>query len=581
MCCNEAVRSLLVVMVMTASVEAAPGPAKIELGVRKPRYLLGENVLVDFCVVNTGKAPITIGVGGDYRGSSRSLRFKVELRDAKGALLPDPDPDPYNLGGRGYSPAIEPGKKWCQSLPLQRYARVSAAGTYTITATHDLEWPAGTAPTGTAKITFAMPTAVDAERVLAAMEKLPTDPSTTAGQVAIEYADWSAPVYEPYVAPLAARAAKGSKEALTALTFTATPSATKVLVGLLGDRTLGREVARALAPRLPDPALSGQLGPRNVFHDQRIEQRKHLAQTWHPQYADAVRTAARAFLAKSEIEDHQIGAFMLEAVGLPSDAPELIAALTEGVARANRTPPEADVYPPPRGAMMELLRATRMMVPRGLVPKAKPASTGELVVWLIAIEAGARPAGWEADLGKALQHEMPYVRELALRSTPAAVPPSLIPLLVKNLAHANVDVQVAAAELARAAELRQLALEVVKAMDRAVGLRLNVISYAAYHLGARLDRIDMLIKRLSDPAAFDEALSELCDVLSYTGRSTDGVPSAAQRAAVIPHWKKLVITHRADLEAGTKIALSKVTPALLPPQWSLGMPTGGRWPPKP
>src|SRR5512135_479557 len=92
---------------------APSGKARIDLGVRKPSYLLGENVLVDFCVVNTTGAPLTIEVGGDYRGSSRSLRFKVEVRDKSGAVMPDPDPNPMNFGGLGYSPKIEPGDKWC------------------------------------------------------------------------------------------------------------------------------------------------------------------------------------------------------------------------------------------------------------------------------------------------------------------------------------------------------------------------------------------------------------------------------------------------------------------------------------
>lgn len=77
----------------------APLTARIDLHVRKPRYFLGENALIDFCVVNPTEAPIQIDVGGDYRGSSRSLRFKVEVRDAAGNQLADPDLTPFNLVG--------------------------------------------------------------------------------------------------------------------------------------------------------------------------------------------------------------------------------------------------------------------------------------------------------------------------------------------------------------------------------------------------------------------------------------------------------------------------------------------------
>src|SRR5512138_2608720 len=145
MCCNRVVTHaravVLTVIVLAGSIAhgapaVKPGPARVELAVRKPTHFLGENVLVDYCVVNTGTAPITIEVGGDYRGSSRSLRFKLAVTDGKGVAQPDPDPVPMNFGGLGYSPAIQPGKKWCQTLQLMRYARIDAPGTYTITATH-------------------------------------------------------------------------------------------------------------------------------------------------------------------------------------------------------------------------------------------------------------------------------------------------------------------------------------------------------------------------------------------------------------------------------------------------------------
>ncbi|HEY5948316.1 MAG TPA: hypothetical protein VIV40_22620, partial [Kofleriaceae bacterium] len=84
--------------------------------------------------------------------------------------------------------------------------------------------------------------------------------------------------------------------------------------------------------------------------------------------------------------------------------------------------------------------------------------------------------------------------------------------------------------------------------------------------------------RLSDKAAFDEALGELCDLLAYNGRSGDGVPTDAQRAAVIPHWKALVAAHQTEILAGTKLPLATVSPKLVPPQWKLGRPTGGQWP---
>ncbi len=58
-----------------------PGPvpagAKVTLYADQQEFFLGENVLIHFCLENVGDEPFEISTGGDYRGSSRHLRFKV------------------------------------------------------------------------------------------------------------------------------------------------------------------------------------------------------------------------------------------------------------------------------------------------------------------------------------------------------------------------------------------------------------------------------------------------------------------------------------------------------------------------
>ncbi|MEO8703091.1 MAG: hypothetical protein ABI867_23805 [Kofleriaceae bacterium] len=556
-----------------------PGKARIEIGIRKTQHFLGENTLIDFCVVNTGTTAFELDAGGDYRGSSRSLRFKVEVRDAKGKLLADPDPNPFNLGGMSYTPKLEPGKRWCESLPLGRYARLEAPGTYTITATHDLGWPAGSAPTGKATIKLAMPSPAEAEKVIAAIEALPDDPNRVAGDVSKDYADWSTLAYPVYVAPLEARAHKGNDKAITGLAYAAVPEATRALVALLdhADAKVAKAAAGALALRLPDPQLAGQLGARNPFEDARAAQRTYLAKAWIPALADDVRAAAHKRLASTDIADQRVGAFMLEAVGTLADVADLIKALEVAIDRTRTVPAETNVYPVPRGAMMELMRAAEILVGRGAIAGA-PKTAGQTALWLAALHKGARPAGWETELGKAFVHPTAYVRQLAMERAPDTLTPALASALAANLAHADVDVQVAAAQLAERAKLHALAPTLVKAMSRATGLRLNVISNAAYQLGARYDRVQMLVVRLADAAAFDEALSDLCDLLVYSGRSVDGKITPAQRAAVIPHWKALIAAHKTEIETDKKLALADVTKDLLPPTWKLGKPTGGQWP---
>jgi hypothetical protein len=560
--------------VVVAPPAPPPGPARVDLAARKSTHFLGENVLVDFCVVDTSPSPITISVGGDYGGSSRSLRFKVEVRDAAGQVMPDPDPNPVNFGGMGYSPKIEPGARWCQSLQLMRYARIDAPGTYTITATHDLGWKSEKPPVGTTKISLAMPNAAEAENVIAAMEALPDDPNGSAGKVSPAYADFSALRYDVYTAPLAKRASAGDLRAIDGLTNIPSQAATRVLVGLLSNpsREVARAAARGLAMRLPDPALSGALGARNPFEATYADQRKYLGRAWVPALADDVRAAADQRLASSTAEDVTDGAFMIEAVGTPADGPDVVKALDAAMDRTRTAPPETDVYPTPRGACQELLRAAEILVDRKLAAAAKPKSPGEIAVWLVALSRGARPSAWEAELGRAMRHPIAYVRQLALERAPhGALSPALVTNVGADLVDRDLDVVVAAAQLAEGEHLAPLAPAVVRAMPKATDLRLNALATAAWSLGARYDRAKMLVSMLSNAAAFPQAFSELAGVIAHHGSSSSGQPTEAERKALAARWTQFITLHRADIEAGRTVPFKdpSVTPDLLPTAWKL------------
>jgi hypothetical protein len=281
------------------------------------------------------------------------------------------------------------------------------------------------------------------------------------------------------------------------------------------------------------------------------------------------------------VRDQRDGAFMLEAVGVAADAPDLVKAMDVAIDLTRTVPAEVNIYPVPRGAVQELLRATEILVARGLKAPAAPRTHGDLALWLVALHAGARPNGWEAELLAAMKHPTPYLRQLAMERAPDALPATLVPAVAANLADADFDVQVAAAELAQRAKLVALTQDVVKAMSKVTGIRLNIISNAAHMLGARYDRISMLVVRLSEKDAFDEALGELVDLIEYQGRGSSGYPTDAQRAAVVTRWKEFVASHRADIEAGRRIPLTdpSVTPDLIPPTWKLHRPGGkGDWP---
>jgi hypothetical protein len=550
-----------------AGVVGTTGKARIDLGLRRPQFFLGENVLVDFCVVNTSAETFKISVGGDYRGSSRSLRFKVQVRDASGALVADPDPSPMNFGGMGYSPEIAPGKRWCQSLPLMRYARIEAAGTYTITATHDLGWKDGPAPTGTATVKLVMPTAAEAEAVVANMASLPAEPNASAGKVSPEYADFSTLHFNAYILALGARAKAGDANAIDGITWTPTEEATRALVILLGapNADVAHAAARGLAMRLPDPALNGALGKRNPFEGTYAEQRKYLGKAWVPSLENDVRAAAKTRLASPDVQNQQDGAFMLEALGTPADAPDLIKALDAAIEKTRTTGAETNVYPVPRGACQELLRATEMLVARGLVPVASPKSPGQIAVWLYALDH-AKPAGWEGEMTKLLRHTLPYVREIALDKVPAGSGATFAADVTANLSNADSDVVVAAAKLAERDHMTALGKTVAGVMPKMDGIRLNIVSNAASALGAKVERANALVALLGKKETFNDAMRELFGIIAVKSFGSNGDTPDAERAALQTKWKAFLAAHKTDVQAGTSLPMDKT---LVPSNWNI------------
>src|SRR5262245_3699926 len=77
-----------------------PEGIKVTLVTERTQYFLGENILLQYRITNTGAGPFKISVGGDYRGSTRADRFMVTAATSPGGQpVPDPTPGMKNWGG--------------------------------------------------------------------------------------------------------------------------------------------------------------------------------------------------------------------------------------------------------------------------------------------------------------------------------------------------------------------------------------------------------------------------------------------------------------------------------------------------
>jgi hypothetical protein len=103
----------------------------------KSTYLLGQNISARFCVRNSSDARFYIWMGGDYRGSPRSLNFKVMAKDQYGYMVADPFPEIQCFGGIGGAHPIEPGETFEYVLPILLYRNFDKPGVYHVVVTHE------------------------------------------------------------------------------------------------------------------------------------------------------------------------------------------------------------------------------------------------------------------------------------------------------------------------------------------------------------------------------------------------------------------------------------------------------------
>jgi len=286
-----------------------PPHAIIQVESDRQEYFLGENVLLHYCIENTGTKPFFIELGGDYRGCGRATRFQVRAVDTAGNEAVDPYND-NNMGGLCGREEIKPKSKYYVSLRLSHYRQIDRPGTYTITVKHDLGWketPATQTPVAEWKLTFKKPTPAEAKELLAAMlnaaEEKQDDDYRHARKTK-PYPNLNGlrdPVYLP---ELIALLPSKSTHVLDGIASIATPTATEALIRAANDddRAFALHAGRHLLCRVPLPepkddfeALAREVGKMMSWENQEVLD-KFIADSWQRRYAADVRRVARKML---------------------------------------------------------------------------------------------------------------------------------------------------------------------------------------------------------------------------------------------------------------------------------------------
>ncbi len=112
---------------------------KIEAGFvpNKTEIVLGEPIFATFMVKNHGDEPFTYEFGGDYRGTGRHDRFKINVVDSAGNQLPDPKagPDGFVMFGGGIEMirTAHPNDVASEKVNLLDFRKIQSPGVYAVT----------------------------------------------------------------------------------------------------------------------------------------------------------------------------------------------------------------------------------------------------------------------------------------------------------------------------------------------------------------------------------------------------------------------------------------------------------------
>ena len=568
-----------------------PPGAKVTLEVDHRDHFLGENALVHFILQNTGDQPFDVDFGGDYRGATRHLRFKVTATDESGQVAEDPYPSEMCFGGFVDSQKLNPGDKFTQSLPLMRYCRIVRPGRYAIRITHDFGWKEGKRerPVGEVTMVFRMPTLTEAETVVATMESLPADSNTSSGERSRDYADFRSLWQPVYLKPLLHRAEKGDRNALEGICWIESRDATATLIALAtnSDSKLALEAAQALTMRLPDPALGSTNGFGGFSPFTKEVRRKLVQRSWDPDLAPAVRALGTYFLARPAADEIATGGFMLEAAGTLAEAPAIIAAMDRALnPMVNpRHDPKDNILDQPQ-PLRELISAMNVLHRKGYTLE-EGALNGEAQIllyftWLVD-KPPPRSDRW-LNLVEAFGPNTRFPTRVAvLNSIPQPLPDECLEFVKARLSDPDLGVcRVACTVAGKSGNKSFLAplLEIIATEHHEWLLR--EATDAARRLGAGFDLLDTWADRLTEEHLYGLALDCLQTVVEGLPGSSSGRTdlTRGERIELRNQWKRFLAEHVTEIRAGKKFKLEDpaLTPALFGRARTWQLPNGKFWP---
>jgi len=599
---------LIVISVTTLNISAAnadekhPIPEKFRITVEldKPKFFLGELVLLHYCVENTGDKPFSVDSGGDYRFTYRHLRYRVLAKDSNGVEQPDPHPSASSrcMGGLGSSAELKPGEKWWGSIALHDYAQIDKPGIYTCSAFHDLGWDTeedknGKKRTAEIKIEFVQPTEAEAKALVDVLFRMEKFDGSCSGERTAPYRNTATlqfPIYLPLLKARAENEEPETGEALKGLLGIPSPEASLALIDLMANRNPERQagILKQFNDRLPNPIWGEQTTPsrkvRKIFSHAE-EYIPFSKAAWRAEMAPAIRAIANSILAKDDLENVSIAAHALMCVGTQDDAAPLMRVLSVALKSSEGEEFQDVPNPLPLRTHRNVLNALEELVTRGLAISHEPQTPAEFTLFMRSLEwkreakQNVMSPELDAKLFKLLRHPSPILRDQALGLMQRPFSDEVRALLPELIRDRNINVQSTAMFMSAAQKIpgaKDLLLQVV-ATDEQEDRRQNAFR-AAENIGARYEALRAVAKILDTRQDYSVYKLLLEGAMDSGGGSGHEI-AEADRADLRRRWEAFLDANKERLQAGKRFkpAEEGLDPKLFP-FWKFSMRDGKTWP---
>jgi hypothetical protein len=533
----------------------------------KQEYFLGENVILQWRIRNVGDVPLKFSHGGDGRtpDANRALRFKVEVYDANGKLAVDPYPNPMNFGGMGGAPTLQPGEDYWDELQLMRYREITTPGTYTVKVYHDLGWEKNShreygegfdrstippaprqAPIATTTIRFLKPDAKQARQVVDELLAMAPNSGRSDGERGQPYADFELVRYPVYLPLMKEMLENGDVRGLDAIGAMAFPEATAVLL----------DVKKHKNTEFVTKANRMMLIRTNLYYRGSASRASYLRErSWTDELKKVALASTWPMVAGNDREEIIQGARLIQTLGTKNDLPAVIKTLDRVLVLFKDNAIEQQSYPRPGNASEALANASLALLKLGATPPSTAATPGNAIVWLKALGSDKtfRPAGWSETARNLIKHEIPFIREVAIRNLPQSLDEPTAAAIAVALHDKFIPVQSAACELAWRAKLKVCAaplIEVLKTTDNMWVM--NSAIYAAVDCGVPNDQVlEICVSRL-DPENVDWNHHLFLDfvrlaIKNHSGSSGSEDAWRGRTREIQAAWLEMIKAHRQEL----------------------------------